>query len=64
MLTGRPLVPEDKVADDGVMLSWLIAMSGSLITPELSLKSNLREDYFDENGMHILCAFSRSLIFV
>lgn len=54
MLTGEPLVPEEKAADDGIMLSWLIAMSGGRIPLDLSLKSKLRAKYFDENGTHIL----------
>ena len=54
MLTGEPLVPEEKAADDGIMLSWLIAMSGGRIPLDLSLKSKLRAKYFDENGTHII----------
>jgi len=51
MLTGKPLVPEDKAADDGVMLGWLIAMSGGRITSDMALKSKLRTEYFDENAL-------------
>jgi len=54
MLTGKPLVPEEKAVDDETMLSWLIAMSGSHIPLDLSLKSDLRAKYFDENGLRIL----------
>ncbi|KIM48541.1 hypothetical protein M413DRAFT_20919 [Hebeloma cylindrosporum] len=51
MSTGKPLVPEEKATDDGVMLGWLIAMSGGHITPALALKSGLPSEYFDENGL-------------
>ncbi|KAF8955829.1 kinase-like domain-containing protein [Flammula alnicola] len=49
MLTGKPLVPEEKAADDGVMLGWLIAMSGGRIPPEVALKSK-KAEYFNELG--------------
>ncbi|KIM48539.1 hypothetical protein M413DRAFT_20917 [Hebeloma cylindrosporum] len=51
MSTGKPLVPEEKAADDGIMLSWLVAMSGGHVTPALALKSNVTSEYFDENGL-------------
>jgi serine/threonine protein kinase len=54
MLTGKSLVPEEKAADDGIMLSWLIAMSGEHIPLDLSLKAGLRAKYFNENGPRIL----------
>ena len=62
MLTGKPLVLEEKATDDGTMLSWLIAMSGGHIAPELSLKSKLRAEYFDENSTGILPTFSKLFI--
>ncbi|KIM48527.1 hypothetical protein M413DRAFT_20908 [Hebeloma cylindrosporum] len=51
MATGKPLVPEDKLQDHGITLSWLIAMSGGHITRALALKSQLTSQYFDENGL-------------
>ena len=54
MLTGKPLVPEEKGEDDGTMLGWLISMSGGVIPPDLALKSKLNADCFDANGMHII----------
>ena len=52
LLTGKPLVPEEKAIDDGVLLGWLIAMSGGNIAPEFALESKLRAEYFDEKGIH------------
>jgi len=53
-LTGKPLVPDEKGEDDGVMLGWLISMSGGVIPPDLALESKLSAEYFDANGMVIL----------
>ena len=55
MLTGKPLVPEEKGEDDGALLGWLISMSGGVIPPNLALKSKLNAEYFDANGMRIFC---------
>jgi hypothetical protein len=49
MLTGQPLVPDEKAANDETMLAWLIAMSGhkdNLTTPDTALGMK----YFAENG--------------
>ena len=56
MLTGKPLVPEEKATDDKTMLSWLITMSGDHTMPTLSRKYNLGAECFDENGTRILHA--------
>ena len=60
MLTGKPLVPEEKGEDDGAMLGWLISMSGGVIPPDLAFKSKLNAEYFDANGMHIIIRLSVS----
>jgi len=54
MLTGKPLVSEEKATDDKTMLSWLIAMSGAHTMPTLSRQSDLGAECFDENGTRIL----------
>ena len=57
LLTGKPLVPEEKGEDDGAMLGWLMSMSGGVIPPDLALKTKLNAEYFDANGTHVILDF-------
>lgn len=52
MLTGEPLVPEGKAANDELMLAWIIAMSEGTITQDMAMQCKLGDNYFDKNGMY------------
>ena len=57
LLTGKPLVPEEKGEEDGAMLGWLMSMSGGIVPRDLALKSKLNAEYFDANSMRIYTRF-------
>jgi len=41
------------------MLGWLIAMSGGPIPPDMALKSELKSEYFNEDGTGLYSTFWR-----
>lgn len=63
MLTGDPLVPEDRLGDDVTYLGWLIAMSGHTFPKTMVMQSPVKDSFFDSEGMqHTLSPQYTSLL--
>ena len=50
LLTGNPLIPAEKLEDDGKLIGWLMSMSGDRYEKETVLEAKLGREFFDENG--------------